>query len=126
MRSLEDWYEIEAFVARHDPYGHLLSCHNIFRIWGANRPLTTHASIQAKDLNMLYDWCSRFDTPVMLDECAYEGNPEHFWGCITGQEMTRRFWKAVCCSAYCTHGETFYSVVKLPGRENMAVLALAE
>lgn len=108
-RSMEDWYEIESFVASHDPYGHLLSCHNIFRIWDANRPLTTHASIQAKDLSMLGDWCSRYNAPVMLDECAYEGNLEHFWGCITGEEMSRRFWKTVCCGAYCTHGETFYS-----------------
>lgn len=108
-RTLEEWYEIEVFVASNDPYGHLLSCHNIFRIWDANRPLTTHASIQSKDLRVLGDWCRRYNTPVMLDECAYEGNLEHFWGCITGEEMSRRFWKAVCCGAYCTHGETFYS-----------------
>lgn len=108
-RSQEEWDEIEAFVAGNDPYGHLLSCHNIFKIWDANRPLTTHASIQSKDLAKLASWCSRFDTPVMLDECAYEGNLEHYWGCITGQEMTRRFWKAICFGAYCTHGETFYS-----------------
>ncbi len=108
-RSMEDWYEIEAFVASHDPCHHLLSCHNIFKVWDANRPLTTHASIQSKDLSMLPEWCGHYNTPVMLDECAYEGNLEHFWGCITGQEMSRRFWKAVCCGAYCTHGETFYS-----------------
>jgi len=108
-RSIEEWYEIEAFVAAHDPYGHLLSCHNIFKIWDANRPLTTHASIQAKDFPALCRWVKRYNTPVMLDECAYEGNIEYIWGCITGQEMTRRFWKAVCCGAYCTHGETFYS-----------------
>ena len=108
-RTIEQWYEIEAFVASHDPYGHLLSCHNIFRIWDANRPLTTHASIQSKDLSMLGNWSRRYNTPVMLDECAYEGNLEYFWGCITGEEMSRRFWKAICCGAYCTHGETFYS-----------------
>lgn len=108
-RTEEEWFAIEEFVASHDPYHHLLSCHNIFKIWDANRPLTTHASIQSKDLAKLSEWCSRFNTPVMLDECAYEGNLEHFWGCITGQEMVRRFWKALCCGAYCTHGETFYS-----------------
>lgn len=108
-RTQEEWDEIEAFVASHDPYGHLLSNHNIFKIWDANRPLTTHASIQSKDMSMLYDWCNRYQTPVMLDECCYEGDLQHFWGCITGEEMTRRFWMAVCCGAYCTHGETFYS-----------------
>lgn len=108
-RSIEDWYEIEAFVAANDPYGHLLSCHNIFAIWDASRPLITHASIQSKDLSMLGDWQRRYSKPLMLDECSYEGNLEHFWGCITGEEMSRRFWRAVCCGAYCTHGETFYS-----------------
>ena len=58
---------------------------------------------------MLEEWCKRYRTPVMLDECAYEGNLEHFWGCITGRDMTRRFWKAICSGAYCTHGETFYA-----------------
>lgn len=108
-RTGQEWDAIEAFVASHDPYGHLLSCHNIFNIWDANRPLTTHASIQSKDTNRLGDWCRRYNKPVMLDECAYEGNLEHFWGCMTGEEMSRRFWKAVCSGAYCTHGETFYS-----------------
>ncbi|MBQ4086605.1 MAG: DUF4038 domain-containing protein [Clostridia bacterium] len=108
-RTMEEWYEIEAFVSANDPYGHLLSCHNIFHIWDANRPLTTHASIQSKDMSKLKDWCDRYDTPVMLDECAYEGNLQYHWGCITGEEMSRRFWEAVCSGAYCTHGETFYS-----------------
>lgn len=108
-RTQAEWDEIEAFVAGNDPYGHLLSCHNIFKIWDANRPLTTHASIQSKDLPRLTSWTQRWNKPVMLDECAYEGNLEHLWGCITGQEMTRRFWKAICSGAYCTHGETFYS-----------------
>lgn len=107
-RSMEDWYKIEAFIAERDPYGHLLSCHNIFNVWDASRPRTTHASIQSKDLSMLSTWQKRFGKPVMLDECAYEGDIEPFWGSITGAEMTRRFWKAVSVGAYCTHGETFY------------------
>ncbi len=108
-RSREDWYEIESFVGSRDPYGHLLSCHNIFSVWDASRPFTTHASIQSKEFCKLKTWIRRFQKPVMLDECAYEGNIEDFWGSITGAEMTRRFWRTVCCGAYCTHGETFYS-----------------
>lgn len=107
-RSREDWYEIEAFVAANDPYSHLLSCHNIFDIWDASRPLTTHASIQSKCFDRLNAWRERFQKPVMLDECCYEGNIEPFWGSITGAEMTRRFWRTVTTGAYCTHGETFY------------------
>jgi len=108
-RSEEDWFEIERFVAEHDPYHHLLSCHNIFKLWDAARPATTHASIQSKAFHRLGDWVRRYQKPVMLDECCYEGNIEHFWGSITGREMSRRFWRAVTSGAYCTHGETFYS-----------------
>lgn len=108
-RSLDKWYEIESFVASRDPYGHLLSCHNIFKVWDAGRPQITHASIQSKELYKLKTWIKQFGKPVMLDECAYEGDIEPFWGSITGAEMTRRFWRTVCCGAYCTHGETFYS-----------------
>lgn len=109
-RSTEEWYDIESFVSTHDPYGHPLSCHNIFNIWDAARPKTTHASIQSKDLLRLPVWQERFSgKPVIIDECAYEGDIEPFWGSITGQEMSRRFWRCVSQGAYCTHGETFYS-----------------
>lgn len=109
-RTKEEWCGIERFVAEHDPYGHLLSCHNIFNIWDANRPLITHASIQAKDLSQFNNWQNKFSgKPIIVDECAYEGNIEPFWGSITGTEMMRRFWRCVSQGAYCTHGETFYS-----------------
>lgn len=109
-RTKEQWYDIENFVSAHDPYHHPLSCHNIFTLWDANRPNTTHASIQSKDLTQLNRWIARYPgKPVIIDECAYEGNIEPFWGSITGQEMVRRFWMCVSQGAYCTHGETFYS-----------------
>ncbi len=108
-RTMEEWYQIEDFIADHDPYGHLLSCHNIFKVYDAGRPHVTHASIQSKEFYKLNEWIHQFNKPVVLDECAYEGNIEPFWGSITGEEMTRRFWRAVSCGAYCTHGETFYS-----------------
>lgn len=108
-RTEQDWFNIEQFVAEHDPFHHLLSCHNIFKIWDARRPLTTHSSIQSKSFYLLKEWLDKTQKPVMLDECCYEGNLEHFWGCITGKEMTARFWRTVSTGAYCTHGETFYA-----------------
>lgn len=108
-RTEADWFEIEAYIAANDPYHHLISCHNIFKLWDVTRPLTTHASIQSKSLFRLPEWIKTYQKPVMLDECCYEGNLEHFWGCITGREMVRRFWQSVSVGAYCTHGETFYS-----------------
>jgi hypothetical protein len=44
---------------------------------------------------------------VVLDEIAYEGNINHAWGNISGQEMTRRFWEAFVRGGYPVHGETY-------------------
>ena len=44
---------------------------------------------------------------MVLDEIAYEGNIQHGWGNITAEEMTRRFWEAVCRGGYPGHGETY-------------------
>ncbi len=45
--------------------------------------------------------------PAVLDEIAYEGNIQHGWGNISGEEMVRRFWEAVCRGGYPGHGETY-------------------
>ena len=106
-KSLKDWEEIEAFVARNDPCGHLLSCHNCFCLWDFSRPHVTHASIQSKALAEIPRWLKTYQKPVIIDECCYEGNLPHFWGSISGKEMVRRFWRCYASGAYCTHGETF-------------------
>ena len=43
----------------------------------------------------------------MLDELAYEGNIQHGWGNISGEEMVRRFWEGAMRGGYPGHGETF-------------------
>ena len=106
-KSLQDWEEIEEFVARNDPFHHLLSNHNCMRFWDFSRPNVTHACIQTKALTEIPRWIHRWGKPVIIDECCYEGNLQHFWGSISGQEMTRRFWRCIASGAYCTHGETF-------------------
>lgn len=106
-KSLEEWEEIEAFVAENDPYGHLLSNHNCFKHWDFARPHVTHVSIQSKALYNVAEWRRRYGKPVVIDECCYEGNIRHFWGSISGREMVNRFWRAVTMGGYCTHGETF-------------------
>lgn len=108
-KSPEDWDRIEAFVAENDPFGHLLSCHNCFCLWDAGRPRTTHASIQTKALSEIPFWFRKWGKPVIIDECCYEGNIPQAWGSISGREMVRRFWRAFCSGAGCTHGETFLS-----------------
>ena len=106
-KSLADWEEIEEFVAAHDPYGHLLSCHNCICFWDASRPNITHASLQVKGLSAVPRWLERYGKPVMIDECCYEGDLPHFWGSISAREMVNRFWRSCAGGGYCTHGETF-------------------
>jgi len=45
----------------------------------------------------------------VLDEIVYEGNIQHGWGNISGKELVRRFWEAMCRGGYAGHGETFYN-----------------
>ena len=106
-KTLADWEEIEEFVARNDPYRHLLSCHNCMCFWDFNRPNVTHASIQTKALTEIPRWIETYKKPVVIDECCYVGDLPHFWGSISGREMTRRFWRCFAGGGYCTHGETF-------------------
>ena len=106
-KTLADWEGIEAFVAENDPYGHLLSNHNCFCFWDATRPNVTHASLQTKGLTEIPRWIQRYQKPVVIDECCYEGNLPHFWGSISAREMVNRFWRCIASGSYCTHGETF-------------------
>ena len=50
-----------------------------------------------------------YSKPVVIDECAYEGNINHGWGIITGEEMVRRFWEGAVRGGYVGHGETYYN-----------------
>ncbi len=108
-KTLAEWEAIEAFVARNDPYHHLLSNHNCMCFWDFSRKNVTHASIQTKALSEIPRWIREYRKPVVIDECCYEGNLPHFWGSISGQEMVHRFWRCYASGAFCTHGETFLS-----------------
>lgn len=101
------WPEFAAFMAQNDPYGHLLSNHNCFGYWDFSNEFTTHCCIQdicVDDVPMLQE---KYQKPVIFDECCYEGNIIHAWGNISAFEMVNRFWTAVVCGGYCTHGETY-------------------
>ncbi|MDE6974275.1 MAG: DUF5060 domain-containing protein [Lachnospiraceae bacterium] len=105
----EDWEDFGRFVAAHDPYGHCLSNHNCMAYWDFSQKEITHCRIQDTNVNEVPELQERYGKPVVFDECRYEGNIIHSWGNISAKEMVRRFWTAVCCGGYCTHGETFYS-----------------
>jgi hypothetical protein len=44
-----------------------------------------------------------YKKPVVIDECAYEGNIHRGWGSITGEEMVRRFWEGYVRGGYVGH-----------------------
>lgn len=108
-RTMEDWYEIEEYVAAEDPYGHLLSNHNCVDFYDFARPEVTHCSIQSSGLYKAAEWREKYKKPLIYDECCYEGNIFMPWGNISAFEMVNRFWCGVSCGAYVTHGETYLS-----------------
>lgn len=106
-KSIEDWEEIEEYVAVNDPHCHLLSNHNCFKTWDYERKNISHVSIQTKVLTEVPFLRVKYKKPVVVDECCYEGNLPEFWGSISGKEMTARFWRVFTSGGFCTHGETF-------------------
>ena len=101
------WYDFASFMAENDPYGHLLSNHNCFGYWDFSNKYTTHCCIQDTCVDEVPVLQDKYNKPVVFDECCYEGNIIHPWGNISAFEMVNRFWIAVVCGGYCTHGETY-------------------
>lgn len=110
-KTIADWERYAAIICEKDPYKHLRSIHNCHTFYDYTRPWITHCSIQRQDTyksaEMVDEWREKYKKPVILDEIAYEGNIQYGWGNISGEEMTRRFWEAVCRGGYPGHGETY-------------------
>lgn len=112
-KTVADWERYAKLLCERDPYRHLRSIHNCGPFYDYSRPWITHCSIQRQDLykssELVNEWREKYRKPVVLDEIAYEGNIQHGWGNISGQEMLRRFWEAACRGGYPGHGETYMS-----------------
>ena len=110
-KTEEDWEFYGKLMMMHDPYDHLRSIHQCMKMYDHTRPWITHCSIQRQDLyrtaEYTDEWRRRFGKPVVLDEIAYEGNIQHGWGNISGEELVRRFWEGALRGGYPGHGETF-------------------
>ncbi len=110
-KSVKDWERYAQIICQKDPYRHLRSIHNCHAFYDHSRPWITHCSIQRQDLyksaELVNEWRMRYRKPVVLDEIAYEGNIQHGWGNISGEELLRRFWEAACRGGYPGHGETY-------------------
>ncbi|MBD0382761.1 DUF5605 domain-containing protein [Paenibacillus sedimenti] len=107
----EDWERFAKIVTENDPNRHLISIHNCFGFYDYSRPWVTHCSIQRIDVyrtaENTNEWREKWQKPIVIDECAYEGNIDQGWGNISGQEMVRRFWEGAIRGGYVGHGETY-------------------
>lgn len=105
--EMADWECFAQFMHDHEPYQHLLSCHQIMVPWDFANPNTTHICHQTGDLMRVAGDIQHFNKPLMIDECCYEGNLPENWGNISAREMVNRFWTVCAQGGYCTHGETY-------------------
>lgn len=112
-KTRDDWERFAGLVTANDPYGHLLSNHNCREFFDNSRPWITHSSVQRVDryrtAENVDEWRRRWGKPVVVDECAYEGDLDQGWGNITGEELVRRFWEGAVRGGYIGHGETYYA-----------------
>ncbi|MNJ37864.1 putative endoglucanase [compost metagenome] len=110
-KTSEDWERYAQIITENDPYGHLLSNHNWLAFYDHSKPWLTHCSLQRIDVyktsEAALEWRERWDKPIVIDECAYEGDIDQGWGNISGEEMVRRFWEGTIRGGYVGHGETY-------------------
>jgi hypothetical protein len=110
-KTEDDWERLAAIVGANDPHGHLNSIHNCRTFYDYSKPWITHASTQRLDVYRTSEntdaWREQWGKPVVIDECAYEGDIDQGWGNVTGEELTRRFWEGAVRGGYVGHGETY-------------------
>lgn len=110
-KTVDDWERLGSIVHNNDPYNHLISIHNCLKFYDYKTPWITHCSMQRIDFYKTSEntdeWRKIYEKPIVIDECAYEGNINQGWGNITGEEMTRRFWEGTVRGGYVGHGETY-------------------
>ena len=104
----DHWEALAQEIGQYDPYGRLTSIHNCFGFYDHTRPWVTHCCIQ-RSTEGVDQWRAQYHKPVIVDELGYEGNIQHGWGNLTGEEETRRFWEAAVRGGYAGHGETYWS-----------------
>lgn len=106
-KTMADWDRFSRIVEESDPYHHLRSIHNSGPMYDHAKPWVSHVSTQSSDLENARDLVTRYQKPVIYDECKYEGNIPRRWGNITAEELVRRFWLGTVSGAYVGHGETY-------------------
>lgn len=105
-KTVDDWERYAEIIIKSDPYEHLRSIHNGIQFYDHTCPWITHCSIQRSPEGTA-EWRKTYQKPVVIDEMQYEGNIQYAWGNISPQELTKRFWEALCRGGYGGHGETY-------------------
>ena len=104
------WDAMFQLFRDNDPYGHLRSIHNMFQVYDHAKPWVTHASLQSQShfpMDLTRSLRSQYGKPIVWDEVQYEGNIPEFWGRLTPEEMTGRFWTGLTDGSYVGHSETY-------------------
>lgn len=117
QKPLKAWDELGELVKKEDPSDHLISIHNWYdpptnkgtrQNWfDYTKPWITHLSVQTDELFFVPQWLEKYQKPVVVDECRYEGNIELGWGDNTAHGMMDCFYRTVLRGGYATHGETY-------------------
>ena len=112
-KTVCDWEACAEVLRQHDPYRHPRSIHNCTLTYDHTRPWISHVSRQRTDVYRTTEDTDRlreeYRKPIVWDEIGYEGNIQHGWGNLSGQELVRRFWEAAVRGGYAGHGETYMS-----------------
>jgi hypothetical protein len=106
-RTMADWDHYMQLVQQIDPYNHLRSIHNCFSFYDHTKPWVTHCSIQHHDTSRVPVWLNKYNKPVVVDECGYEGDIQFRWGDLSPEEMVMRFWIGFTQGGYVGYGETY-------------------
>lgn len=106
-KTKENWDEYGTYLMEHDNYHHLCSIHHMVSPY-PKRKWMTHCSMQSGEINKVLIWKKKYQLPVIIDECGYEGDIDMSWGNLSAFEMVNRFWWTICRGGFCTHGETFH------------------
>jgi hypothetical protein len=106
-KTEEQWDAYFQYIQKEDPYNHLRSIHNGIRWYDHSKPWVTHLSIQHQNMEEVAGFRDRYQKPVLVDECSYEGNLPIGWGSISAQKMVQRFWQGYSRGGYVTHGDSY-------------------
>jgi len=105
-KTVQDFDRFFSILQKEDPFDRQRSIHHAAKMYDHTKPWVTHVSIQNRDLTQIIGWREKFQKPIVIDECRYEGNIPNSWGNLTAQQMVHQFWVGTICGGYVGHGET--------------------